>query len=462
MIKSLYYIKNWMDRRLKSHNIVAIATASGFAGVGIIRISGPDALDIARKLTHQANFTPRLAKYSKFYSSNDETLDSGLTLYFKSPNSFTGEDVVELQGHGSPIVLQMILKRCLELGCTMATAGEFSRRAYLNGKIDLLQAESIIDLIHAESEATAKGALKSLHGEFSRQINIINEQLIDLRMFVEATLDFPEEDIEFIANAKIRDKLKVLVLAMEKLLSNTKQGVILNNGANIVIIGRPNVGKSSLLNTLANEDIAIVTDIAGTTRDIVKEKIIINGVPFNIIDTAGIRDTTDVVEKIGIERAFNAANTADICLILLDASIGLTNEDIELLNKVPDLIPRIFVHNKVDLLGGAETSTLENADDTHIHISAKFGTGIDTLRSKILKTIGFENNNSDIFVARTRHLDAIKRSVEHINFGFDNWENLEILAEELRYAHNSLSEITGEFSSDDLLGEIFSRFCIGK
>ena len=451
-----------MVRRLKSHNIVAIATAHGFAGVGIIRISGPDALVIARKLTLKQNFTPRLTNYSKIYSSSGEILDSGLVLYFKAPNSFTGEDVVEIQGHGSPIVLQMIIARALELGCTMAEAGEFSRRAYLNGKIDLLQAESIIDLIHAESEATAKGALKSLHGDFSRQINIINEQLIDLRMFVEATLDFPEEDIEFIANAKIRDKLKFLVLAMEKLLSNTKQGVILNNGANIVIIGRPNVGKSSLLNTLANEDIAIVTDIAGTTRDIVKEKIIINGVPFNIIDTAGIRDTTDVVEKIGIERAFHAANTADICLILLDASIGLTNEDKELLNKVPNSIPRIFVHNKVDLIADSQDLVVLDSEAKHIHISAKFGTGIDTLRSEILKTIGFETNNSDIFVARTRHLDAIRRSVEHINYGFEHWENLEILAEELRYAHNSLSEITGEFSSDDLLGEIFSRFCIGK
>jgi tRNA modification GTPase len=461
MLKSLYYIKNWMVRRLKSHNIVAIATANGYAGVGIIRISGIDALEIAYQITHHKTFTPRLATYTKFYSSKGEVLDSGLVIYFKSPNSFTGEDIVELQGHGSPIALQMIIRRCLELGCHMAEPGEFSRRAYLNGKIDLVQAESIIDLIHAESEATAKGALKSLHGEFSRQINIINEQLIDLRMFVEATLDFPEEDIEFIANAKIRDKLTILVESMEKLLSNTTQGVLINNGANIVIIGRPNVGKSSLLNALANEDIAIVTDIAGTTRDIVKEKIIINGIAFNIIDTAGIRDTTDIVEKIGIERAFNAANSADICLVLVDATIGVTASDTSMLSSAPATIPKIFVHNKVDLLDST-TPANENLGDTHIYISAKAGTGIDTLRTEILATIGFDSNNSDVFIARTRHLDAIRRSVEHIHLGFHHWNNLEILAEELRYAHNSLSEITGEFSSDDLLGEIFSRFCIGK
>ena len=461
MLKSLYYIKNWMVRLLKSHNIVAIATANGYAGVGIIRISGIDALEVAYQLTHQKTFTPRLATYTKFYSLKGEVLDSGLVIYFKSPNSFTGEDVVELQGHGSPIALQMIVRRCLELGCHMAEAGEFSRRAYLNGKIDLVQAESIIDLIHAESEATAKGALKSLHGEFSRQINIINEQLIDLRMFVEATLDFPEEDIEFIANAKIRDKLTILVESMKKLLSNTTQGVLLNNGANIVIIGRPNVGKSSLLNALANEDIAIVTDIAGTTRDIVKEKIIINVIAFNIIDTAGIRDTTDIVEKIGIERAFNAANSADICLVLVDATIGVNAADTSVLSSIPTTIPKIFVHNKIDLLDSIAPAN-ENLGDTHIHISAKLGTGIDTLRTEILATIGFDSDNSDIFIARTRHLDAIRRSVEHIHLGFQDWSNLEILAEELRYAHNSLSEITGEFSSDDLLGEIFSRFCIGK
>ena len=343
----------------------------------------------------------------------------------------------------------------------MAEPGEFSRRAYLNGKIDLVQAESIIDLIHAESEATAKGALKSLHGEFSRQINVINEQLIDLRMFVEATLDFPEEDIEFIANAKIRDKLTLLVESMQHLLSNTNQGVLLNNGANIVIIGRPNVGKSSLLNALANQDIAIVTDIAGTTRDIVKEKIIINSLPFNIIDTAGIRDTSDVVERIGIERAFNAVNSADICLVLVDATIGLTTADTNMLNSVPSTIPKIFVHNKVDLLG-FEPDLGQDISDTHIYISAKVGTGIDNLRTEILATVGFDSNNSDVFIARTRHLDAIRRSIEHIHFGFHHWSSLEILAEELRYSHNSLSEITGEFSSDQLLGEIFSRFCIGK
>ncbi len=449
---------------LKSNNIVAIATASGYAGVGIVRISGADALYIAQQLTMVTSFTHKLASYCKFHSSDGEILDSGLVIYFKSPHSFTGEDIVELQGHGSPIVLQMLVGRCLELGCRIAEPGEFSRRAYLNGKIDLVQAESIIDLIHAETEATAKSALKSLHGQFSRHIDEINQKLIDLRMFVEATLDFPEEDIEFIANAKIHDKLNRLVQSIQVLLSNTKQGVLLNNGANIVIIGRPNVGKSSLLNALANEDIAIVTDIAGTTRDIVKEKIIINGIAFNIIDTAGIRDTDNIVEKIGIDRAFVAVKSADICLVLIDAIFGLTSDDEKILGAVPSNIPRLFVYNKIDLLDAKslpDSTSLPN-ELRHIYISAKFGHGIDELRAAILDLVGFDSSNNDIFIARTRHLDAIRRSVSHINAAFDNWSNLELLAEELRYAHTSLSEITGEFSSDDLLGEIFSRFCIGK
>jgi tRNA modification GTPase len=446
---------------LNKDSIAAIATAPGYSGIGIIRISGNNLLPLAQQLTNKTSLQPKQAIYCDFLTQDAEIIDSGLVLYFKAPHSFTGEDVIELQGHGSPIVLHMLLQRCLELGCRLAEAGEFSKRAYLNGKIDLIQAESIIDLIHAESEATAKSALKSLKGTFSKHIEGINQQLIHLRMFVEATLDFPEEDIEFIANAKIRDKLFTLQHSIKKLLATTKQGVLLNNGANIVIIGRPNVGKSSLLNTLANEEIAIVTDIAGTTRDIIKEKIIINGVAFNIIDTAGIRFTSDTVEQIGIKRALTALNHAELCLVLIDASIGITSEDHAILAQVPNHLPRLFVHNKIDLVN--QLPHLETqAGNTHVYISAKSELGIDYLREAILNLVGFDSANSDVFIARTRHLDAMTRAVEYIDLAFTNWSNLELLAEELRYAHNKLAEITGEFTADDLLGEIFSKFCIGK
>ena len=446
---------------LNHNNIVAIATATGFAGIGVVRISGVSLQKLAVTITNKTTIMPRVATYSKFYDKNHEVIDSGLILYFPHPNSFTGEDIIEIQGHGSPISLQMILKRCIELGCRLATPGEFSQRAYLNGKIDLVQAESIIDLIHAESEIAVKSAIKSLSGIFSKYINQINEQLIHLRMFVEATLDFPEEDIEFIAEAKIRTKLEVLRTEIRSLLANTKQGVLLNNGANIVIVGRPNVGKSSLLNALANEDIAIVTDVAGTTRDIVKEKIVINGIVFNLIDTAGIRDTQDIVEKIGIERALHAVNNAEVCLILIDDSIGITLDDRDVLAKIPANLPRIYVHNKIDLTNSNPRITY-NDNKINVYISAKQQLGIQLLRDEILKLVGFDNNCQDVFIARTRHLESMNKAVYHIDNSFSNWHNLEILAEELRYAHNNLTEITGEFTSDDLLGEIFSKFCIGK
>ncbi|RTL12454.1 MAG: tRNA uridine-5-carboxymethylaminomethyl(34) synthesis GTPase MnmE [Neisseriaceae bacterium] len=447
--------------RYTQDNIVAIASGSGQAGVGVIRISGNNLVELALALTRKQNLKPRFAHYGEFVDANGEIIDSGLIIWFDAPRSFTGEDVLELQGHGSPVVLNMLLKRCLALGCRLAEAGEFTKRAYLNGKLDLVQAESIADLIHAESEATAKGALKSLKGEFSRHIDVINEQLINLRMFVEATLDFPEEDIEFIANAKIQQKLELLREQIYQLLSSTQQGVILNNGANIVIIGRPNVGKSSLLNALANEEVAIVTSIAGTTRDIVRQKIIIDGVPFNIIDTAGIRETQDVVEQIGIERAISAVKEADLALVLIDDSIGMSDEDCQILDKLPAELPRIFVHNKIDLSAGIASIT-ENESGTQVYISAKLNLGINLLRQKLLSLIGWENSASDVFLARTRHLDAMRLTVAHIDNAFSNWQSLEILAEELRYSHTALSSITGEFSADDLLGEIFSKFCIGK
>lgn len=442
-------------------NIVAIASGAGYAGVGVIRVSGVDLSRIINGLIKKSTLKPRFAHYVDLYDDSGDVLDSGLVLYFPAPHSFTGEDVLEIQGHGSPVVLNMLIKRCIELGCRLAEAGEFSKRAYLNGKLDLVQAESIADLIHAESEATARGALKSLKGEFSQYIAKINEQLINLRMFVEATLDFPEEDIEFIAAAKIKDKLIALQEQIHQLLHSTKQGVILNNGANIVIIGQPNVGKSSLLNALANEDVAIVTAVAGTTRDVVRQKIIINGIPFNIIDTAGIRETHDVVEKIGIERAFAATQHADLCLVLVDVNHGVGVAEKQIISTLPVNINIIYVHNKIDLLSLAPKVAIED-NQTHIYISARESIGLENLRNKLLELIGWEHNENDVFLARTRHLDAMRLTVEHINSAFDNWAHLEILAEELRYAHNALSAITGEFSADDLLGEIFSKFCIGK
>ena len=442
-------------------NIVAIATGTAYAGVGIIRISGYKLDTLIEKITGKTKIRPRFAHYSDFYGNDGEIIDSGLLVYFDSPKSFTGEDVVELQTHGSPVVLNLLLKHCISLGCRQAEPGEFTKRAYLNGKLDLIQAESIADLIHAESEASAKGAIKSLRGEFSQYINGINQRLINLRMFVEATLDFPDEDIDFIANAKIKEKLEIIRNEIYPLLQNTQQGVLLNNGANIVIIGQPNVGKSSLLNALANEEIAIVTDIAGTTRDIVKQKIIIDGIPFNIIDTAGIRQTNDSVEKIGIERAINAVNQADLCIILLDNQIGITKEDNDILLQIPEHIIRIYVHNKIDLTGKTHQIKIENGE-THVYISAKKNLGIEELRKQLLDVIGWQRSGENTFTARTRHLNAMQKAVKHIDSAFSHWEQLEILAEELRYAHSALGEITGEFSADDLLGVIFSEFCIGK
>jgi tRNA modification GTPase len=446
---------------IKKDNIVAIASANGYAGVGIVRISGYNLDSIIKQISKKDCLKPRIATYSNIYAYDGSIIDSAILLYFPSPNSFTGEDVLEIQTHGSPVVLQMILKLCIKLDCKMAKPGEFSQRAYENGKMDLVQAESIIDLIHAESEIAVKSAVRSLQGKFSEKINQIKNDMINLRMFVEASIDFPEEDIEFIIEAKIHDKLILLKHQMETLLKNTQQGVLINNGINLVIIGRPNVGKSTLLNTLANEDIAIVSDIAGTTRDIIKQKIIINGLLFNIIDTAGIRDTDDIIEKIGIDRTKKAIDNANLCLIIVDESIGIVAEDENIIDQLPANIIKLYVHNKIDLIKDKSLVSDENIDN--VYISAKHGIGVDTLRKLILNKVGYNNDIAqDVYTARTRHINYINKTLEHVDLCFVNWHNLEVLAEELRYAHNSLSEIIGEFTSDQLLGEIFSKFCIGK
>ncbi len=451
-------------------NIVAIATSHGYAGVGIIRISGNNLLAIAKILTKKSVIKPKIAYFISIYNHGGIVIDTGLLLYFASPYSFTGEDVIELQVHGSPVAMHLIIERCLNLGCRLATAGEFSKRAFLNNKIDLIQAESIIDLIHAQSMQEVYGATQSLCGTFSTLINNLKNSLIKLRTFIEASLDFPDEDIEFIANAKIKEQLQNIHNEITQLLHSTKQGVLLNNGANVVIVGRPNVGKSSLLNCLAQDELAIVTNIAGTTRDIIKQKILINGIAINLIDTAGIHDTDDVIEQIGINKAHNAINNANLCLIIIDDTIGLTRDDDIILQTIPHHVHKIFIYNKIDLTNKHFiVETVVNANkliDTKIFLSVKKQLGIDLLRNEILHLLGFDNNNNNneqqIYTARLRHLEAIKITYQHIELALTNWHNLEIIAEELRLAHNSLFIITGEFSSDDLLGEIFSNFCIGK
>ncbi|SMC27419.1 tRNA modification GTPase [Andreprevotia lacus DSM 23236] len=437
--------------------IAAVATAPGRGGVGVIRVSGRglDALIaglIGRPLI------PRHAHFARFRAADGEVIDEGIALYFPGPNSFTGEDVLELQGHGGPVVLQMLLSRCVALGARHAEPGEFSKRAFLNGKLDLAQAEAIADLIDAQSEAAVRSALKSLDGAFSREVHALVDQLVTLRMLVEATLDFPEEDIDFLEAADARGKLHGVQQQLQAVLGTATQGKLLREGAHIVLVGQPNVGKSSLMNALAGEDIAIVTDIAGTTRDTVRELIQLDGVPVHIIDTAGLRDTDDVVEKIGIERTWAAVEKADLALLLLDSREGVTAHDAAILARLPAPLPVLRVFNKIDLTG--EVAGAVAADE--VHVSAKGGIGIDALRQKLLERVGWQGSDAGVFIARERHLDAIRRAQAHLQTADAAYRQIELFAEELRLAQNALNEITGEFSADDLLGVIFSRFCIGK
>lgn len=457
---------------MNNKNIVAIATANGYAGIGIVRISGHNLTNLIGGLINSKDaddtLKPNLAKFAKFYDSNGEVIDSGLLLYFKAPHSFTGEDVLELQAHGSPVLLRALVNRALELGCTLAGPGEFSKRAYENGKIDLLQAESIMDLIHASSEEAARSANRSLQGEFSKQINGISQKLIYLRTFIESSIDFVDDDVQALEQEKVKEHLGQIQSDIYKLLSSTKQGVLLNNGINLVIIGQTNVGKSTLLNTLANEEIAIVSDIHGTTRDIVKETININGVVFNIIDTAGIRTTQDNIEQIGIERAFSTSQKADMCLVVIDATIGLSEPDEDLIAKLPANLKKIIIFNKMDLIDESERSHLHEKlpealkSSPHLAISARAKLGINELRELILQSIGFNSNENNTFIARTRHLQAMQLCAKHIDQAFTHWQILEIVAEEIRLSHEALGSIIGEFTNDDLLGEIFGTFCIGK
>ncbi len=440
--------------------IAAIATASGAGGIGIVRVSGTAAKTIATGVLGQCPAN-RHAAYLDFKQANGDLIDRGIAIFYPNPHSYTGEDVLELQAHGGTALMQILLARCIKLGARQAEPGEFTRRAYLNDKIDLAQAEAVADVINAATVEAAKSAVRSLSGEFSQRINALLLKLIDLRMFVEACLDFPEEEIDFITQGRVADKLDAIVAELNAVFTKAKQGSLLREGINVVLVGQPNVGKSSLMNQLAGEEIAIVTSIAGTTRDTIKNAIQINGVPLHVIDTAGLRETDDEVEKFGIARTWAIAQTANIALLLVDAAHGITETEKSILARLPQEIRKIWVHNKIDVANESALVT-EKDGATHIYLSAKTGAGLDLLKRHLLKLAGYENNSEGVFMARARHLDALEKVQIHLKFASEQINSAELVAEELRISQEALSSITGEFTPDDLLGEIFSKFCIGK
>lgn len=445
----------------KDSTIAAVATAPGRGGVGVVRVSGKNLLPMAQALCEKTPL-PRVATYADFKDVNGEAIDNGLLLFFAAPASFTGEDVIELQGHGGPVVMEMLLNRCLELGARLAEPGEFTKRAFLNDKLDLAQAEGVADLIDASSRTAARLALRSLKGDFSRRIHGLVDDLVTLRMLVEATLDFPEEDIDFLEAADARGKLEGLRRSVDEVLANARQGAILREGMNVVLVGAPNVGKSSLLNALAGDEVAIVTDIAGTTRDAVRERILIDGVPVHIVDTAGLRETDDVVERIGIERSRKAVSEADVALVLVDPREGLNEKTRMILDTLPSDLKRIEIHSKSDLHTGAAVA-FETGADTVIPLSAKTGAGLDVLRQTLLREVGWQGEGEGLFLARARHLNALQAAQGELELAaLCGNGQIELLAEHLRLAQVACGEITGEFTADDLLGVIFSRFCIGK
>ncbi len=452
---------------LNSETIAAIATAHGRSGIGILRISGLETVKIALAVLNQLP-QPRHACYCSFLNHDGSVIDQGIALYFPAPHSFTGEDVLELQGHGGWVVMDLLLKRVLSLGARMARPGEFSERAFLNNKIDLAQAEAISDLIDADSAQAARSALRSLQGEFSKRIHQLVESLIRLRMYVEAAIDFPEEEIDFLSDGKIAYELEQILNELTQVQKNAQQGSLLREGMTVVIAGRPNAGKSSLLNQLSGQETAIVTDIPGTTRDILREQIQIDGMPLHIIDTAGLRESADQVEQEGIRRAYREIQKADRILLVVDSTemsnISLENLLTELFPQMPPAEKLTVIYNKLDLLDFP--AQIKPQDDYYtLPISAKTGMGLDLLREHLKSCMGFTTATEGIFSARRRHLDALAISLEHLRKGqlqLSAYKAGELLAEELHQAQNALSEITGAFRADDLLGKIFSSFCIGK
>ena len=447
--------------------IAAQATAPGRGGVGIIRVSGPDALIIGKDIL-KIEPKPRFAHYGPFYDGNGDVLDEGIALFFPNPNSFTGEDVVEFQGHGGPVILDMLLRRILSLGARQASPGEFSERAFLNDKMDLTQAEAIADLIESTSEQAARSALRSLQGAFSVRVNGLVESLIELRIYVEAAIDFPEEEIDFLADGKVSADLAGIIDQLSAVIREAGQGSILREGMNVVIAGRPNAGKSSLLNALAGKEAAIVTNIAGTTRDVLREHIHIDGMPLHVIDTAGLRETDDVVEQIGVERAFREIEDADRVLLMVDASASRSSDPHDIWPEFVDRLPcgekLTVIRNKIDLTD--EKAGLDASEEVPVlRVCATGKSGLDQLKEHLKACMGFEGAMEGGFSARRRHMDALRRAGELLENGQLQLEHMgagELLAEDLRQAQKILGEITGEFSSDDLLGRIFSSFCIGK
>jgi tRNA modification GTPase len=440
--------------------IAAIATATGRSGVGIVRCSGARVDSLVTAIVGRP-LTPRRAVLADFLDARGETIDRGLALFYRAPHSYTGEDVLELHGHGGPVVLRELLRRCLELGARAARPGEFTERAFLNGKLDLAQAESVADLIDAATAEAARGALRSLRGAFSQRVDELARALIELRTLVEATLDFPDEEIDFLERANAAGKLAAVRAKLREVLAATQQGSLLREGIRVVLVGRPNVGKSSLLNRLAGEEVAIVTEIPGTTRDAIRQSIGVEGVPVHVIDTAGLRESIDPVEKIGVERTWEAIGQADLLVVLHDFREAKGTVEGDVLARLPAALPRIDVMNKIDLTG--REPEWDKAGRT-VWLSAKTGAGVQLLKQALLASAGWRAAGEGLFMARARHVQALKEAQGHLDradLEVDG-ERLELLAEDLRLAQQALGELTGAYAPDDLLGEIFSRFCVGK
>jgi tRNA modification GTPase len=452
--------------------IVAVASAPGRGAVGVIRVSGSGVPQIAKGILG-ALPAPRHARLSSFLDARGNSLDAGLALYFPAPASYTGEHVLELQGHGGARVLDMVLQRLLELGCRMARPGEFSERAFLNGKIDIAQAEAIADLIDAGTAAAARAAVRSMQGEFSARITELKSRITGLRAYVEAAIDFPDEEIDFLSDAALRERLAAVFAAFESITAAARQGALLREGLNVVIAGKPNAGKSSLLNSLAGDDVAIVTDVPGTTRDLLRQHVHLDGLPLNLVDTAGLRAAVDVVEAEGVRRARSEIARADRVLYMVDASLADEGDSKQWddskrwaaeLAQLPAAVPVTLVFNKIDLIG-APPRLDDSGDPPRVFLSARTGAGLELLRTHLKASAGYLESESGALAARRRHLDALGRARRHVQSAADilsSTRAFELFAEDLRLAQHALGEITGEFTSDDLLGEIFGSFCIGK
>ncbi len=444
---------------LSKDTIAAIATPPGNGGVGIIRVSGPAVQNIAGHISHKL-LQPRQAVFANFLDADNNIIDSGLILYFPGPASYTGEDVLELQGHGGSVVLDMLLRRVLELGARLANPGEFTERAFLNNKLDLAQAEAVADLIESSTEQSVQSAQKSMQGLFSRQINELVGELTELRVYVEAAIDFVDEEIDFLSDGVVENKVGQLLEKVQKIQKTAQQGRLLRDGMTVVLAGKPNAGKSSLLNALAGHDAAIVTEFAGTTRDVLRERIQIDGMPLHIIDTAGLRESDNIVEQEGIRRAHAELEKADKILLLIDSN---DPESESIVKTLPQDIDITKIYNKIDLLG-IEPEIVETKHSAQIYLSIKTGEGMDLLGEHLKRSVGFNDATDDVFIARRRHIVALNKGKQYIESALSQLQHKagELVAEDLRQAQNSLAEITGEFTSDDLLGKIFSSFCIGK